>query len=408
MNRPLSVVVLLSLLASCDDVVGPNDEVRECVTNVTAAQGDTFVELCALDAPVRHVRIENFRAPATHASAQLLFGFDSLPESAQAELASDQFRVLFYGGGVPFPPPVAQASFGGVDVSLGDASFVNEGATVCFDLYDGAATKAPAFVLWVDGVKGADCDDRTTLTAASAYSALTEWGGTEGGIDMAAKAYFRQSAAGGTEPTIHLYAEPVLTEAEITAATTCSTTWEANTDWQQLCAPAVGSVRHVRIDAAGATADNSYFYAVFGQDASPIGNPVPDNGKLIVTGGRSHLGSSWTWFRFGAGSTTQFSYVTDTDAAIYTDGPTAICFDLGSNSDGAAHFIFWATGAGGADCADIATLTADNALYDSVTDPTTADIWNGGLAEGKLNFIKTNNAAASVGVITVSSESAVL
>src|SRR5688500_16926507 len=98
-NRILRLLVLPTLLTACDSGVGPDDEVLECVTNVTAAQGDSFVELCALDVPVRHVRIENFRAPATHASAQILFGFDTAPASATAELAPDQFRVLFYGGG---------------------------------------------------------------------------------------------------------------------------------------------------------------------------------------------------------------------------------------------------------------------------------------------------------------------
>ncbi len=408
MKRTSAVLALLAFAAGCDDSVGPGSQLRECVTNITAAQGDSFVELCDLDVPVRHVRIENFRAPATHASAQILFGFDTPPSSSTPELEADQFRVLLYGGGPPFVPPVLQASFGGVDVELGDASFVNDGGTVCFDLHDGSATGAPAFVLWVEGVDGADCGNRATLTAANAYSAVSQWGGAEGSVDKVAGAYFRQSAAGGTAPIVRLFADPVLDEAQIASATTCSTTWAANTDWQQLCAPAVGDVRHIRIDAVESSSNNSYFYAVLGQDPSPTGNPAPDEGKLIITGGRSNSGSSWTWFRFGAASTGQFSYTTDEGYSIYTDGPTSICLDLGSNADGTARLVFWATDAEGADCADPATLTLDNALYDSTTDSTSGEIWNGGLAADKLNFIKTNNSAVSLGAITISSEAAAL
>ena len=409
MKRIPSALTLMALVAACDDSVGPDRQVRECVTNVTAEEGDSFVELCSLDEAVRHVRIENFRAPQTHASAQIVFGFDAPPSSSTVELAADQFRVLLYGGGMPFQSPLVQASFGSADVEMGDASFVNEGGTVCFDLHDGSVTGAPALVVWVDGMNGADCGVRATLTTASAYSALSEWGGAEGAVDMATTAYFRQSAAGGTAPVVRLFGDPVLDEAQIAAATTCSTTWEDNTEWQQLCEPAVGDVRHIRIDAAQSTADNSYFYVVLGQDVSPTGNPSPGPGKLIITGGRSNSGLSWSWFRFGAaGSTTQFSYNNDEGYNLYTDVPTDICLDLGTNADGTARLLFWATGAAGADCASAASLTPESALYDSADDAASGTIWGTGWAEETLNFVKTNNSAVSMGAITVSSEAAAL
>lgn len=401
----VAAALLLPLLAACDDDATEPDLLTECTTNVTAAQGDTFVELCAVSGPVRHVRIQNVRTPATHASAQVVFGFDTPPASAQATLAADQFRVLLYGGGTPAPAPLVQASFGGADEVLdGSAAFLNAGATVCFDLHDGGADTAPAFVLWVSGQKGADCANRATLTAATAFGARASWGGARGAVDKAAKVYFRQAASGGTTPTVTVSTEPVLSAAAIAAATTCTTQWTANTDWQALCAPAAGTARHVRLSAVQSTSNNSYFYAVLGQDPNPTGNPAAAAGKLIITGGRANSGASWTWFRFGTGSTTQFNYATDAGSALYTAAPSTICFDTGASANGNARMVFWATGAKGADCAVPSTLTLARALYDSSTDATTGAMWNAPFVLGKMNFIKTNNASSTLGTVTVSSE----
>ncbi len=401
-------LTLLVFGCSDSDPIGPDDpsELTSCSTDIS--QGDSFVELCAIDVPVRHVRIENLRAPATHASAQIVFGFQAPPAGANEPLAAGQFRVLFYGGGVPAPAALVQASFGTVDAALdGAAAFINAGATVCFDLHDGSATSAPASVLWVDGQRGANCGNRSTLTAASAFAARAQWQGATGAVAKQAKAYFRQSASGATSPKVTLSAEPALEASAIAAATSCSAAWATNTDWQQLCTPAAGTVRHVRLEGVEATANNSYFYTVLGQDANPTGNPALSAGKLIVTGGRSNSGSSWSWFRFNTGSTTQYSYTAGGNA-LYTAGPSTICFDTGANSNGTARLVFWATGANGANCADVATLTLERALYDSSTDPTTAAIWDVPYVTGKLNFLKTSNPNVTVGNVVVSTEPAAL
>ncbi len=411
----LVTLVLAAFLSGCsDDPSGPpiNEEPppRECTSALTAGDDGAFVELCALEAPVRHVRIENLRAPATHASAQIVFGFTAPPTSPTATLGADQFRVLLYGGGNPAPAPMVQASFGATDEALdGDAAFINAGATICFDVHDGSAGTAPHFVLWVDGQRGANCANRATLTAATAFGARANWSGATGAIAKQAKAYFRQTAGAGTTPKITMFADPVLDASAIAAATTCTTAWTANTDWQQLCAPAAGgAARHVRIEGVQSAANNSYFYAVFGQDAGPTGNPAQSAGKLIITGGRSSSGASWTWFRFNTGTTTQFNYATDAPAALYTEAPATICFDTGANANGTARLVFWATGAKGADCAVRSSLTLDRALYDSATDPTTASIWDVPYVAGKFNFLKTNNGNVTLGNVVVSAEPAAL
>jgi hypothetical protein len=402
LGRLSAGLLLLSVAAACnDDPSGPAVDPDECTTDITSATDGTFVELCDVSSgPVRHVRIANFVAPAMHASASVVFGADAPPASPQDPLAADQFRVLLYGGGPPGVPPIAQATYGDVDAALdGDASFINSTSTVCFDLHDGSASTAPSFILWVDGQNGADCEDRSTLTGANAFGARSFWNGVTGAITKDANIYFRQATGTGATPTIALFAEPVLDEAEIAAAATCTTAWTSTADWQPLCDPA-GIARHVRLESVSASAPNSYFYAILGEPANPTGNPAvgtAGNGKLIVTGGHSSGGASWTWFRFAGNnattSTTQFNYATDTPEALYTEVAATICFDTGSNDEGNARFVFWATGANGADCADRTTLTLANALYDSTTDgAASGDMWDIPFNTGLLNFIKTNNA----------------
>lgn len=410
----LALVLVLAAAACDDDPSGPADAVSACATDITSATDGSFVELCEVTSgPVRHVRIENFTATRTHASVQVVFGFDAPPAAPNDPIAADQFRVLFYGGGTPFPSPLVQATYGDVDIALdGDASFINAPSTICFDLYDGAAGEAPSFILWVDGQKGADCDDDATLTGASAYGARTYWNGTTGAITKDTNVYFRQASGTGATPTVTLFADAVLAETDIDAALACTTAWASNTDWQQLCAPA-GIARHVRLESVQSSANNSYFYAVLGQAASPAGNPAQSAGKMILTGGRSNSGASWTWFRFDEApptpaSTTQFTYETDAGQELYTEVTATICFDTGANDVGNARFVFWATGANGANCSDRSTLTLANALYDSTTDPSTAGIWDQPYIAGALNFVKTNTTNASMGNAVVMGEPAVL
>src|SRR5690606_28550234 len=102
---PVALAMMVAT-AACEDGVGPVEEVTECTTTVT--QADAFVELCALDVPVGHVRLENVKTPRTHADAMIIFGFDAAPTvpARDLEIGAGQLSILMYGGGVPFPPPV--------------------------------------------------------------------------------------------------------------------------------------------------------------------------------------------------------------------------------------------------------------------------------------------------------------
>ncbi len=389
-----------------------------CTSPIAAAAG--FVELCAPPnaQPVRRVVITDLQVPATHASAQVVFGFTAAPASATQALGADQLRVLFYGGGPAGPTtiaPIVELDWGAQTETLtGDSSWVNAASTVCFDVYDGSATAAPYVSLWVTGTKGADCADATTLTAASAFGARALWHGAVGPIAKTAPVYYRQADSVTATPSVTLATSATLTESAILAAVSCSSAFaQASTDWQPFCAVA-GQIRHVTMTAAASTANNNFFYTVVGQDPAPSGNPTQSANKLIVTGGKSNTGASWTYFRFdgvvaGTGSTTQYSYATDANAALYTDAPSTVCYDLGTDdTTGNLRFVFWATGARGAECATRSTLTFDTALYDSATDVTTGAIWNAPLALDKLGFAKVSGTGATMASVQVSSEPAAL
>lgn len=370
-----------------------------CSTEVPAETSD-FVELCETDGPVRHVKIEGLLAPQVHATTQLLWGFDEAPASSPTELASDQLQALFYGGGVPAPGPIVEANFGEQSTSFTDGTdFVHTSSTVCMDVHDGATETPPHFILWRDGENGADCDDFETLTLESATFMELSFAGSSGAIDKSTPVFFRQTSAQAA--TITVTGVTALSAEEAGAGTTCTTTWEANTDYQRLCTPAAGKPRHVRIEDAASTMNSHYFYLLFGEASdSPTGAPsVGDgSGTFIFTAGRNHMAASATSFRFDSDeSTSQY------DFGLYTPSASTICLDLGETESGLLQIHLWATGSDGADCADNSTLTTENALYSSSVDDTV--LWDAALADG-FNYVKTSNTGATLGDIVLSTEPA--
>lgn len=387
---------------------GPPPPTSECTTVIDPSLGGSFIELCEVEDRARHVRIEGIIAPPFHASAQVVFGFDEPPAGPNVDLADGQLRVLFYGGSTPAPPPLAQATFGAESRALGEpATFLHAPSTVCFDVHEGSESAPPYVILWLDGARGADCEDRATLTLETAYGMELEWSGARGPI-ATGRVFFRQSSGLTAAPVVTLSREPAVHRDVARAGLSCETAWTPDTEWQRLCTPAAGRARHVRIEDIRTTANNSYFYLVLGEPADPSGNPALGPNKLVVTGGQSSSGASWTWFRFHEGSTGQFRYPSpDSAAPLYTSAPTTICMDLGDH-DGNLRVVFWASGANGADCADPETLRLENALYDSTTDEVSGSIWNAPLSTEGLDFVKTNAATVSLGRVVLFREPAVL
>lgn len=186
----------------------------ECQSEV--AGGGTFAELCAIDGPVRHVRIDGLLASAgSHDVSQLAFGYGSTP-AVPVTLAEGQFLQQFYAGGNGAPPQVA-AKFGGQTAAASTgADFMHTASTVCLDVHDGSESAPPYYVLWVHGADGADCGDRSTLTLASAFVSELSFSGSNGAVNKQARLHFRQVAA--QEATLTLSSVPALTDEVLVAA----------------------------------------------------------------------------------------------------------------------------------------------------------------------------------------------
>ena len=157
------------------------------------------------------MRLVGVQAPRTHASYQVFVGLTEPPSNPQAELGADQFKALFYGGGVPFPTAQVVPTFGTTAATVtGDLTFVNQVSTLCFDLHDSDADTSPLFVLWVDGRNGADCEDFSTLTRDTAFVIESGWNGAVGPIAKDRKTFYYQHPSIAVRPTITLFDTPAL------------------------------------------------------------------------------------------------------------------------------------------------------------------------------------------------------
>lgn len=412
-------VTLFDTLAVADVAEPPPPS---CATSIATTASARVVELCDIDGTVQHVRIEGVTAAATHASAQLLIGFDTEPAQDAPptnDLDADQWKLQLYGGGATGPGasvgPAIDAFFGEHTERIGaDASFVNAPSTICFDIHDGTSEAPPYFVLWRDGERGADCEDFETLTLATAFGMELAYGRTYGALDKNAPLYFYQSTHAAT-PTVTVFNAPALTADEARAGLECETTWVANAYWQELCAPAAGRARHIRIEDALSQMSSKYFYLVRGEPSAPAdplstaapANTVAGDGRFIFSGGWNHLAASATWLRFNGGSTAQMAYAVG-ETPLYA-APHTVCMDFGTAASSARLRVrLWASGAGGADCTDSSTLTAESALYDSET-ASSDTFWTEPLGATGLDFIKISGstAGATLGRIVLSSEPAV-
>lgn len=394
-----------------------------CSSAIATTGTSRVVELCETEGTVHHVRIANLGLAATHTSAQVLFGLDAPPSptSAPGPLAADQWKVQLYGGGPAGPsvtqPPDISTSFGArVDVIAGDHAFLLAASTVCFDVHDGSASTPPYFVIWRDGVNGADCEDFTTLTLATAYGMELAYGRAVGAVDKGTPIYFYQTAHAFT-PKVTLFDEPALTAEEAAAGLSCATTWTDDAFYQPLCRPAAGRPHHIRIEDAASTIANKYFYLVLNETTLPAAGattapvaPAAGDGRLVFTGGTGSGPTSRAYFRFNAGSTDPAAaYVLD-DATPLFSAAHDVCMDLVEvevNDAPATRVRFWATGANGADCEDFASLTPERALYDGAS--SSDAFWTAPLGEPGYDLIKISGstAGATLGRVVLFSEPAV-
>lgn len=370
----------------------------EC-TSTIASDNSTISELCQTEGPARHIKIEGLYATG-HSFARLAFGFEQAPASSQPEVGDGQAHILFYGG-----TPQVTKNFEGMTSTTVGADFLHSTSTVCMDVHDGSDESAPYMIIWVDGQEGADCDDKSTLNLASAFSVELTFEGQTGAINRAAPVFFQKNA--GQEAIVSVSSVTALSAEEALLGQSCTTTWISNTAYQPLCTPAVGKIRHIRMSDVASTLNSNYFYLVLGYpEEAPTTNPSVgvDSSTFVLTGGRTHDGFSRTYFRFNTNT-----YPGTADYGLYTPEASTICLDLDEvrqgEDAGNLQIRLWATGKNDADCEDLSTLTLDNVLYASVTSD--VEYWNAALADGGYNFIKVSNTGASIGEVFVSSELAV-
>lgn len=381
-----------------DDIVpvdpGPLPE-GACRTEVAAAVDDEkWTPLCQLEeGTVQHVRIEGMGvSPGGHQAAQFLLGYDAAPTNAQDTTSNGQLIVQMYAG----TPRDLHIYYGSAYLApRGERNFTADPTTLCFDLVGGSDTRAPALTLWITGENGADCRDFATLTKDTAWVAQDTWLDKDGApvvgdVDREAGAFAYQAKGVPYKPVVTLFPQSVAS---------CETVWVENTDMQPLCEPAGGATRF-RVEDVKVNANNSYFYVVTGVDASdetPATQTAEDDGKLVLNGGKSHLGESATFFPFdGVNRPDQHVFKTDQGDELYVVEPNTICAEF-ANVDDKATVHFWATGAKGADCADDETLTKATATY--------IQTFEKPFGAGKKNFVKASNSTnVSLGRVVVSND----
>lgn len=382
-TKSLLILALTLALSACDegskdapapspDAGGEPDVVvppptSSCVTEVepNPSGGITMVELCALENGVRHVVVEGARVPRQHASYQVFLGLDA-PVGSQDELPEGAFKLMSYGGGTPAPAPSITAYLGAASASFPevDASFVNADSTYCFDIHDGSETAPAYFVLWLEGVNGADCADRATLTMDAAIARKLDW---IGAVDKSKKSYFYQAAGVEAAPLVTLFDEPVLTVEEITAwlPDVCTTTIAPNEDGftsAELCEVA-GAVRHVVVEDVIAPGGHTAIQVWIGVDEAPMPGASVEAGVFRA---QAYGGALPPPYEVSPDFGVQ---VGEASAALSALDPSFVraistfCFDVHDGAESTpAYFVMWIHGENGADCFDRTTLTLETAV----------------------------------------------
>lgn len=382
----------------------PEDELCEAslpVVQTVSPREDgqpTNVALCPVEGGVRHLRVEGAKLPPAHASYQIYLGLEE-PVGAQDEVPEGALRIMAYGGGVPAPPASLTVRFGGHSVSLTeDVAFITDGTTFCVDIFDGDAGRSPAVVLWVDGHKGASCEERETLSRMSAFAIIDRISDAKGSIAFGRESYFYLAAGLESAPTITLNNETVLTAEDALACagsapyTETIALSEGVTTNVALCS-VDGGVRHLVVDGLVVPSSGHASAQIYLGLESALGaqDPLPEGALRIMA-----YGGSFFQLTFGDASESI------PEPNFLGDG-TPFCLDIFDGDEERSPSVYlWVSGHEGADCADRDTLTADN-TFGAVE--TFGDI-TGSLALEKDTYFYAAAAVTGSPRVTLDGESA--
>ena len=185
-----------------EDVPPPECTVAPIVTTAS----ERYVDLCAVDGPVRHVRITDVAAVDPHGTVSVLVGYPAPANTGvgpAAPSSTSQLRVQMYGGfSMAAQGPRMDLHYGATTTTVaGSHAFLSTPSTLCFDLHEGSATTPPTFILWRDGENGADCEDFATLTPETAFDSVSAYGpdgDVVGALDKSVPLYLYQNTGGSS------------------------------------------------------------------------------------------------------------------------------------------------------------------------------------------------------------------
>lgn len=166
----------------------------------------------------------------------------------------------------------------------------------------------------------------------------------------------------------------------------------------ELCKPAAGNVKHVRLEGVQAPTGHKYASVLFNYADTPIEDSVTgpvsaEQGRVVLYGGNGMRPPPLLQASFAAKDET----VNPNATFINTAG--TVCFDVTDGSADVAPVVtFWATGQKGADCTVRSTLTAASAVGTSTTlakgvFPKAGKMWFGANSSPAVNVVVSSVSA---------------
>lgn len=186
----------LTLLKAKKIVVANKNAINttDCTTTLSAVT--TAQALCEPDAGTgKHYRIDGVQLSGNHVAFCLTKGWSDA--TCQNATSTGQFKLTLYSGGPP-PNPMSYVDFNTQNVSTSSVpSFKTTSADICYDITQTSPTR---ITVWATGTNGANCGNKTTLTAGNSILNKSDW--TDTTIPGTGTSYATISNATGTTPGV--------------------------------------------------------------------------------------------------------------------------------------------------------------------------------------------------------------
>ncbi|TGK07862.1 hypothetical protein EHO59_07140 [Leptospira semungkisensis] len=178
-------------------------DTTECNTSLSSVT--TPQALCEPDAGTgKHYRFNGIQLSGNHVAFCMTKGWSDA--SCMTAAGTGQFKFTLYSGGPP-PPPMSYVDFSTEEVNTSSVpSFKTSSADICYDL---TQTSPPRVTVWATGTSGADCGNKSSLTASNSILNKSDWVDTS--IPGTGTSYATISNTTGTTPgTVTVSSDSVL------------------------------------------------------------------------------------------------------------------------------------------------------------------------------------------------------